>query len=93
MGRLIVLAALERRGGVALLTADHGNADKMIADDGTPFTAHTTALVPLSLIDYSGARLGLVEERGALCNLAPTLLDLIGIGIPVEMDAKSLLAR
>lgn len=88
-----VLAALERRGGAALLTADHGNADKMLAEDGTPFTAHTTALVPLSLIDYSGAGLGLVEEHGALCNLSPTLLDLIGIDIPVEMEAKSLLAR
>ena len=88
-----VLAALERKGGTALLTADHGNADRMLADDGTPFTAHTTALVPLALIDYSGRGLSLNNEGGALCNLAPTLLEIIGIDAPAEMEAESLLSR
>ncbi len=87
-----VLAALRRKGGCALLTADHGNADKMIAEDGSPHTAHTTALVPLSLIDYSGRESRFSCEGGALCNLAPTLLELIGLSVPKEMDAKSLLA-
>ena len=86
-----VLAALSRKGGVALLTADHGNADKMIAEDGTPYTAHTTAPVPLALIDYSGRGLKLDGTRGALCDLAPTLLDMIGIAAPVEMTGRSLL--
>ena len=88
-----VLAALERKGGTALLTADHGNADRMLADDGTPFTAHTTALVPLALIDYSRRGLSLNDEGGALCNLAPTLLEIIGIDAPAEMEAESLLSR
>ena len=88
-----VLAALERKGGTALLTADHGNADRMLAEDGSPFTAHTTALVPLALIDYSGRGLSFNAEEGALCNLAPTLLDIIGLPIPEEMDEPSLLAR
>ncbi|MEE0844780.1 MAG: 2,3-bisphosphoglycerate-independent phosphoglycerate mutase [Eggerthellaceae bacterium] len=89
----MVLDALERKGGTALLTADHGNADKMLAEDGSPFTAHTTALVPLSLIDFSGRDLTFVAERGALCNLAPSLLDIIGIDAPDEMDASSLIAQ
>ena len=88
-----VLAALERAGGTALLTADHGNADRMIADDGTPFTAHTTALVPLCLIDYSGRGLGLKDGVGALCNISPTLLDIMGVAPSAEMDAESLLVR
>ncbi|MEG0375971.1 MAG: 2,3-bisphosphoglycerate-independent phosphoglycerate mutase [Raoultibacter sp.] len=88
-----VLAALREKNGFALLTADHGNADKMLADDGTAFTAHTTALVPLVLIDYSGSGLSLFDERGALCNIAPTLLEGLGLCASSEMTAKSLLAH
>lgn len=89
-----VLAALERKGGIALLTADHGNADRMLADDGSPFTAHTTAKVPLCLIDYSGEGLSLKKEAGgALCNIAPTLLEIIGLRPSGPMDAESLLDR
>ena len=54
-----MLAALKHKGGTALLTADHGNADRMLAEDGSPFTAHTTALVPLCLLDYAGRDLRL----------------------------------
>lgn len=86
-----VLAALERKGGIALLTADHGNADKMIADDGAPFTAHTTAPVPLALIDYSGRDMKLDGSKGALCDLAPTLLSMIGLDVPAEMTGRDLL--
>ncbi len=88
-----VLAALKRKGGMALITADHGNADKMLADDGTPFTAHTTALVPLVLVDFSEHGLGLDGTQGALCDLAPTLLDMMGLAIPLEMTGRSLLAH
>ena len=56
-----VLAAVARKRGVAFVTADHGNADKMVAADGTPHTAHTTALVPFVLVDESGAGLGLAN--------------------------------
>ncbi len=88
-----VLAALERKGATVLICADHGNADKMIAEDGTPHTAHTTALVPLLLVDYSGRALTLDGSQGALCDLAPTLLDIIGVEAPVEMTGRSLLSH
>ena len=87
-----VLAALERKGGVALVTADHGNADKMVAEDGSPFTAHTTALVPLVLADFSGANRALDGRQGALCDIAPTLLALAGLEAPAAMTGQSLLA-
>ena len=87
-----VLAALERKGGVALVTADHGNADKMVAEDGSPFTAHTTALVPLVLADFSGANRALDSRQGALCDIAPTLLALAGLEAPAAMTGQSLLA-
>ncbi|MEA5019491.1 MAG: 2,3-bisphosphoglycerate-independent phosphoglycerate mutase [Gordonibacter sp.] len=86
-----VLAALKRRRGCALITADHGNADKMLAEDGSPFTAHTTALVPLALVDYTGNGFILNGCQGSLCDLAPTLLAMIGLEAPVEMDGHSLL--
>ena len=73
------------------MTADHGNADKMIADDGTPHTAHTTALVPLVLVDYAGTGRELDGRQGALCDIAPTLLALMGLDAPQAMTGKSLL--
>lgn len=88
-----VLAALEETGGVALITADHGNADKMLADDGTPFTAHTTAPVPFALVDFADTGRVLDGRRGALCDIAPTLLELVGLEQPAEMTGTSLLAR
>ena len=59
-----VLSAIKRKGGVALVTADHGNADKMIAEDGGAFTAHTTNPVPLVLVDASGSNLEPFRSRG-----------------------------
>ena len=80
-------------GGSALITADHGNADKMLADDGvSPFTAHTTNPVPLLLVDDEYRQAGL-KEGGVLADIAPTLLDLMGEKIPAEMTGKSLLKR
>lgn len=77
-------------GGTAILTADHGNADKMIEDDGKPFTAHTTNKVPLVVIgeQFKGKEL---YSDGKLCDIAPTLLDMMGIEKPVEMTGKSLI--
>ncbi len=88
-----VLEALKTKGGVALLTADHGNADCMIAEDGSPFTAHTTAPVPLVLIDYAGKHYTLKDKRGSLSNISPTFLEMIGIEVPQEMTAESLLVK
>ena len=79
-------------GGNAILTADHGNAEKMLDEEGKPFTAHTTNLVPLAVIGekVKGKKL---REGGKLCDIAPTLLDLMGLDKPAEMSGKSLLAE
>lgn len=87
-----VLSAMAEAGGVTLVTADHGNADRMLADDGTPFTAHTTAQVPFVLVDDSGAGLRLSGDEGRLADIAPTLLSAIGLPVPAEMTGRSLLA-
>ena len=87
-----VVGAIRQKGGFALVTADHGNADKMIADDGSPHTAHTTALVPFILMDASGKDMKLQDKQGALCDIAPTILDAMGLEKPAEMTGESLLA-
>ena len=82
-----VIDAINKMGGVALITADHGNADQMVDyETGGAFTAHTTNVVPLILI---GADKGL--KPGRLADLAPTMLDLMGLEKPQEMTGESLL--
>ena len=78
-----------KHGYSAIIIADHGNSDFMINDDGTPNTAHTTNLVPCILVDsdYSGSL-----KDGKLGDLAPTILELIGVDQPAEMTGESLLA-
>ncbi len=85
MGR--ILAAVEQRGGVALITADHGNAEQMRDEKDQPFTAHTTNPVPLILTksEYQ------LKDGGKLADIAPTILALIGIKQPSEMTGESLL--
>ena len=74
-------------GGVCLVTADHGNAEIMLEPDGvSPHTAHTTSPVPL-VLTAAGARL---HEEGGLADLAPTVLDLLGIPIPEAMTGTPL---
>jgi 2,3-bisphosphoglycerate-independent phosphoglycerate mutase len=82
-----VLAAVERAGGVALVTADHGNAEHLLEPDGSPHTAHTTNPVPL-IVTATGVEL---SEGGELSDLAPTCLDLLGIDRPSEMTGRSLI--
>ena len=80
-------------GGSALVTADHGNADQMIAEDGkTPFTQHTTNPVPVILVSekYKNVKL---RSGGVLADLAPTLLDMMGLPQPKEMTGKTLIER
>ena len=78
-------------GGSALVTADHGNADQMLADDGVgPFTQHTTFPVPVILVSEEYKNVSLRED-GVLADLAPTLLDMMNIEKPVEMTGKSLI--
>lgn len=86
-----VLDALAEKGGIALVTADHGNADKMLAEDGTPHTAHTTAPVPFILVDESGRGLELSGNDGCLADIAPTLLAAMGLEVPAEMTGTCLL--
>ncbi|MBR2181378.1 MAG: 2,3-bisphosphoglycerate-independent phosphoglycerate mutase, partial [Oscillospiraceae bacterium] len=84
-----VVEAMRDIGGVSILTADHGNADKMIDDDGaSPFTAHTTNEVPFCIV---GANVTLRD--GKLCDIAPTMLDLLGLAKPDEMTGESLIVE
>ena len=83
-----VLGAVERAGGVSLVTADHGNAEQMLEADGTsPHTAHTTNPVPLVLTTDDGA----LAANGQLSDLVPTALALLGFAQPLQMSGKSLL--
>ena len=78
-------------GGVVLLTADHGNAEQMTFEDGSPCTSHTTNLVPFSVIgdDYIDCEL---KQNKALCDVAPTMLEILGLKQPDEMTGESILA-
>ena len=74
-------------GGQVLLTSDHGNADMMLDQDGRPLTAHSLNPVPLVHIALEPKAL---MDGGKLCDIAPTMLDLMGIPVPTEMTGKSL---
>jgi 2,3-bisphosphoglycerate-independent phosphoglycerate mutase len=82
-----VVEAVLSRGGVAVVCADHGNAEQMLAGDGTsPHTAHTTNPVPL-IVTSSAVRL---RDGGGLSDLAPTCLELLGLDAPPTMTGTSL---
>ena len=84
-----VYDAVVEMNGSMLITADHGNADKMIDESGEPFTAHTTNLVPLCIIGYpcpNGLRKG-----GRLADLAPTMLKMLNLPQPAEMTGESII--
>ncbi|RCX18398.1 phosphoglycerate mutase [Anaerobacterium chartisolvens] len=85
-----VVAAIEEQGGVALITADHGNAEQMLDyETGGAFTAHTTNVVPLIGVGLGGASL----KEGKLADLAPTMLDIMGLEKPGEMTGASLIQK
>ena len=95
LGRL--LDAVKSQNGVAIVTADHGNAETMIdPETGGPWTAHTTNLVPCIICDPSG-KLGKgkmsLRPGGVLADIAPTVLDILGIKKPAEMTGVSLIVR
>ena len=84
-----VVEATSKMGGVSLITADHGNAEQMLDEDGvTPYTAHTTNPVPLHIV---GASVKLRDGR--LADIAPTMLDLMGLEKPAEMDGETLIVN
>ncbi len=88
----VVLDAMEEACGTVFVTADHGNADQMLAPDGSPHTAHTTALVPFAVADFSDREVRLVGREGALCDIAPSVLSVLGIRQPAQMTGESLVA-
>ena len=81
--------AILKAGGAALITADHGNAEKMKEPDGAPFTAHTTNPVPLIVAGYPCK----LRDGGRLADLSPTMLDIMGLPKPPEMDGESLIVK
>ena len=81
-----VVEATSKMGGISLITADHGNAERMVDTDGEPFTAHTTNPVPFYIV---GANVRLRDGR--LADIAPTMLDLMGLEKPAEMDGETLI--
>ncbi len=86
----VVVEATHRAGGVCLVTADHGNAERLLETDGvSPHTAHTTNPVPL-VLTRAGAH---VRDGGELSDLGPTVLDLLGVPAPAAMTGRSLLAE
>ena len=88
MGRMVDL--IVSKGGKAIITADHGNADQMINyETGEPFTPHTTNPVPCIVIDPECPKHEL-RAGGKLCDLCPTMLKLMGMPQPKEMTGESL---
>ena len=89
IGRILIAA--EKGGARVIFTADHGNADVMVDPvTGAPHTAHTTNPVPLLIVDPDGAVP--LRAGGALCDVGPTVLELLGLTIPSEMGGRTLLA-
>ncbi len=84
-----MVEAILAKGGAALITADHGNADKLLEADGTPFTAHTTNPVPLIVVGHDCK----LKEGGVLADLCPTMLEIMGLPQPAEMTGKSLIEK
>ena len=87
----MMLAALEKTGGAAVVIADHGNCETMIdPETGGPHTAHTTNPVPVIVF---GGPAGATVRKGRLADVAPTVLDLMGLDLPPEMTGTSLIGR
>jgi 2,3-bisphosphoglycerate-independent phosphoglycerate mutase len=81
-----VVERVSSLGGVCLVTADHGNAETLIAEDGTPHTAHTTNRVPFVV-----TAAGELRDDGEIADIAPTVLSLVGVKEPLQMSGKDLL--
>ena len=87
-----VVEAVWKTGGTVIVTADHGNAEVMQFEGGSPCTSHTTNVVPLVVAGdkYIGAKL---KDGKALCDVAPTLLDIMGVAKPAEMTGESIIIK
>ena len=82
-----VVDAAVSMGGAVIITADHGNADKMIGDDGKPFTPHSTNPVPFCVVGYDCK----LKETGRLADIAPTMLKILDLSQPPEMTGESMI--
>lgn len=87
LGKIITL--IEQKGGKAIITADHGNSDEVVTLDGTPMTAHTTNPVPVIVTQKDSE----LRTDGILGDLAPTMLDLLGLEKPAEMTGTSIIKK
>jgi 2,3-bisphosphoglycerate-independent phosphoglycerate mutase len=84
-----IMAILLEKQWASIVTADHGNAEKMIDEEGNPYTAHTVGRVRCILVDDT--RIHIALKDGALCDIAPTILEIMGLAQPAEMTGSSLL--
>ncbi len=84
-----VVKATKEMGGVVFITADHGNADCMVGEDGNPFTPHTTNPVPFCVVGYDCK----LKEGGRLADIIPSMLTVLGLEKPAEMDGESLIIK
>lgn len=82
-----VVEAATEMGGSVIITADHGNADCMVGEDGNPFTPHTTNPVPFCVVGYECK----LREGGRLADIAPTMLKILGLPQPAEMTGESII--
>ncbi len=82
----LVVDATNEMGGISLITADHGNAEQMVDETGGPCTSHTTNPVPFCIVGFQGAL-----KDGRLCDIAPTMLDIMGLEKPEEMNGHTLI--
>ncbi|GLI37695.1 2,3-bisphosphoglycerate-independent phosphoglycerate mutase [Geobacter hydrogenophilus] len=89
VGRIV--AKVREKGGAVIITADHGNAERMVDETGGPHTAHTSEPVHLVLADDS--RKGIRLRAGTLADIAPTMLEILGLSQPAEMTGKSLIVQ
>ena len=82
-----IIDVTNKMDGVVIITADHGNADRMIGDDGNPFTPHTTNKVPFCVVGYDCT----VKEGGRLADIAPSIIKVLGLEQPKEMTGESII--
>ena len=83
--------AIDEVDGQMFICADHGNAERLLDEDGEPFTAHTTNPVPFIIYNYD--KNYTLREGGCLADIVPTLIEMMGMEQPAEMTGKSLLVR
>jgi 2,3-bisphosphoglycerate-independent phosphoglycerate mutase len=86
-GLRTVVEAVQEAGGACFITADHGNCDHMLEDDGSPNTAHSLNPVP-AIVTVDGLAL---RDSGVLADVAPTILQLLGVPQPSQMTGRSLI--